>query len=58
MDQITQTHLQNLWSPDRRLQNEAYYAIIEATDRPVDWAYQVWDEVVDNLTHKDNLISR
>jgi hypothetical protein len=54
MDQITQTHWKNLWSPDRRLQTEAYYAIIEATDRPVDWAYQVWDEVVNNLTHKDN----
>ncbi|HKY54017.1 MAG TPA: hypothetical protein VJM08_06925, partial [Anaerolineales bacterium] len=24
------------------------------TEKPVDWAYEVWDEMIDGLTHKDN----
>ena len=27
---------------------------MEATDVPVDWAHDTWDEVVANLTHADN----
>ena len=54
MDKITRTHLDNLWSEDRDLQNKAFFYILEATDKPVDWAYDVWDEMVRNLSHKDN----
>ena len=54
MDKIIQTHFQNIFSPDKDLQNQAYYALIKATDHPVDWAYEVWDETVKNLKHKDN----
>jgi hypothetical protein len=54
MDQTTRTHVSNLNSQDRDLQNEAYYAIIEATSQPIDWAYDVWDDMVAGLTHKDN----
>ena len=54
MDQTTKTHLNNLWSTDNTLQNEAFFYLIEATDQPVDWAYDVWDEMVQNLTHKNN----
>jgi hypothetical protein len=28
--------------------------IIEATDKPVGWAYDVWNKMVENLSHKDN----
>lgn len=44
----------NLWGNNRGLQNEAFFAIIEETDAPVDWAYAIWDDVVANLAHKDN----
>jgi hypothetical protein len=54
MDKITRTNLDNLWSEDRDLQNKAFFYIIEATNRPVDWAHDVWDEIVENLSHKDN----
>ena len=54
MDPTTKTHLDNLWSTDKAIQNEAFFGIIQATDQPVDWAYDVWDEMVENLTHKDN----
>jgi len=54
MDKITRTNLDNLWSEDRDLQNKAFFYITEATNKPVDWAYDVWDEMVKNLSHKDN----
>jgi hypothetical protein len=54
MNKVTRTNLDNLWSNDRELQNRAFTAILKATDRPVDWAYDVWDEVVANLSHPDN----
>jgi len=54
MDITTRTNLDNLWSEDRELQNKAFFYILEATDKPVEWAYPVWDEMVANLSHKDN----
>lgn len=54
MDKITQAVLGNLHSSDKELQNAAFFDILGATDQPVGWAYEVWDEMVANLTHKDN----
>lgn len=55
MDTITHAHLNNLRNDaDREWQNQAFYAVIELTDKPVDWAYTVWDELVTDLKHKDN----
>jgi hypothetical protein len=54
MDEITRTNLDNLRSDDRELQNKAFFYVLEATDKPVDWAYDVWDEMVATLSHKDN----
>ena len=54
MDETTRTNLEYLRSEDRQLQNEAFFSVLEATDKPVDWAYEVWDELVGMLTHKDN----
>ena len=54
MNKAVQTSVTNLWSEDRDLQNEAFFHVLEMTDKPVDWAYDVWDEMVENLTHKDN----
>ena len=48
------TTLEHLWSDDRKLQNEAFLAVMAETDHVVDWAYEVWDEVLLNLSHKDN----
>ena len=54
MDKNTRTNLDDLHSEDRELQNKAFYYILEATDKPVNWAYEVWDDLVKNLSHKDN----
>jgi hypothetical protein len=54
MDKTTRTNLNNLWSEDRQLQNDAFTYILKVTDKPVDWAYEARDELLANLSHKDN----
>lgn len=54
MDTITKTHIQNIDTTDRDVQNKAYAYVMEATSHPVPWAYAVWDEMVALLKHKDN----
>jgi hypothetical protein len=54
VDKKTQEHLNNLRSDDRNLQNEAFFYILKETEKHVDWAYEVWDQLVDGLRHKDN----
>jgi len=44
----------DLWSSDRGAQNRAYTAVLAAAEQPVDWAYEVWDDVVAHLSAKDN----
>ncbi len=54
MYELTQTCLDNPWSEDRELQKKAFSNILDETNKPVDWAYEVWDKLVAGLTHKDN----
>lgn len=54
MDKTIRTHLDNIRSTSGQLQYKAYFALMEETEKPVDWAYEAWDELVDGLTHKDN----
>jgi hypothetical protein len=53
MDAVTRGHCLNIHSPDREIQGAAYSALMEATKQPVDWAYEVWDELVLALGHKE-----
>ena len=54
MNKITRTNLDNLRSEDRELQNKAFLYVLEVTNQPVDWAYEAWDKMVEDLNHKDN----
>ena len=54
MDKLIRTNLAELWSQDREAQGKAFQYILKATDKPVDWAYEAWDDLVQGLTHKDN----
>ena len=54
MDKTIRTQIDNIRSEDGDVQNKAYLYILEKTDKSVDWAYEVWDEMVEGLTHKDN----
>jgi len=54
MDSITQTHWENLRAQDGNLRFEALNYMVAATNQPVNWAYDVWDELLENLRHTDN----
>ena len=54
MDKTIRTQIENIRSENGEVQNKAFTYIINLTDKPVDWAYNVWDEMIDGLTHKDN----
>jgi hypothetical protein len=54
MDQAIRTLLDDIHSADKDTQNKAYFAVIEATDKPVDWTYEAWDQLVADLRDKDN----
>jgi hypothetical protein len=54
VDQLTRTNLENINSKNSKVQYKAFIAILAATDKPVDWAYQVWDEMVERLNDQDN----
>ena len=54
MDKTIRTHIDNIRSENGEIQNKAYFYILEKTDKPVSWAYEVWDEMIDGLADKDN----
>ncbi|WP_153462977.1 hypothetical protein [Sediminibacillus terrae] len=54
MNDTIKSYFENLESPDKNSQYEAFQNIIHATNGKVDWAYEVWDELIDWLTDKDN----
>lgn len=54
MNAAVRKHLKNVRSTDPRAQNAAFMALMKASDRRVDWAYEVWDDLIGMLTEKDN----
>ena len=54
MDEQTRTSLGHLGSGDKELQYQAYMHLLEVTQEPVDWAYEVWDAMLAMLSDKDN----
>ncbi|MBX3013677.1 MAG: hypothetical protein KF832_19305 [Caldilineaceae bacterium] len=54
MSQSIPADLNALWGSERTRQNEAYAAIMAATEQPVAWAYDVWEQAVAHLAHADN----
>jgi hypothetical protein len=54
VDKTIRDNLNNIRSVDKDLQNKAYTSILDMTDKPVDWAYEAWDEMVRGLSHRDN----
>jgi len=54
MDKTTRVSFNNLRSQDGDTRYAAFIEILKVTDGRVDWAYEVWDELVQNLHDKDN----
>ncbi len=54
MDTTIRTHLDNIFSDDGQVQFKAYDYLMKESEKPVDWAYDAWDKLIEGLTHKDN----
>jgi hypothetical protein len=54
MDKKIRTHLDNIRAEDGDLQNKAYTFLLDVTEKPVYWAYEAWDELIEGLSHRDN----
>jgi hypothetical protein len=46
--------LDDLRSPSQDRQNLAFHGLLKASDSPVDWAYEVWDDLLRMLVDGDN----
>lgn len=53
MEPTARTQYDNLYAQDGSLRSEAFHELLRLTDQPVDWAYEVWDDLVARLHHKD-----
>jgi hypothetical protein len=49
-----QARMEDLRSADKDRQNAAFASLEEATQEPVDWAYEVWDDLLRILREGDN----
>jgi len=48
------TRIAGIHSGDRTVQGDAFRSRLADSEGPVTWAYEVWDELVEALTHQDN----
>jgi hypothetical protein len=54
MDATTKKYLDDLHNDDANQRYEAFINVIKITNQPVDWAYDVWDDLLAQLSHKNN----
>ncbi len=54
MDKAIRLAIQNIHSTDRELKNQAFAALLSATDQPVEWAYEAWDGLLHDLKDPEN----
>jgi HEAT repeat protein len=55
--EAVQQHIKNLYSKDKYLQSESYRILMKLTDKPVDFAYDIWDDLL-NILKKGNNTGR
>ena len=54
MNDTIKTLFENAKSKDKQVSYEAYQSILKETEQEVDWAYEVWDQLIADLADKDN----
>lgn len=54
MDRQTQEMIGNLGSEDKDVKYQVFLYVQAATNKPVDWAYEIWERLKNDLTHSDN----
>ncbi len=53
MNKSARDHMNGLRSDDGEAQNAAFAYLMQETEMPVDWAYDIWDDTLAALRHKD-----
>jgi hypothetical protein len=53
MNATVRKDIDNIRSDNGRLQNAAFLALMKTTEKRVPWAYEVWDDLLGMLRHKD-----
>ncbi|MEM1505277.1 hypothetical protein RG959_17905 [Domibacillus sp. 8LH] len=54
MDARVQSYFQDLESDNKGIQYEAYQKVLTETEKEVEWAYEVWDQLLQELTSRDH----
>ncbi|WP_332631316.1 hypothetical protein [Halalkalibacter flavus] len=54
MEEQVQRYFADLESTDKETQYQAYKNILTLAEKEVDWAYEVWDQLVQDLTDRDH----
>ena len=54
MNEKTRTRFEELFGSGREAQHEAFLYFLCLTEKPVAWAYEVWDVLLEKLRDKDN----
>ncbi|HPG39861.1 MAG TPA: hypothetical protein PLP19_11665 [bacterium] len=54
MDQQIKNHIENLKSNDDKIRMDALQNVLKITEQPVDWIYEVWDDMFLLLTDKNS----
>jgi HEAT repeat protein len=54
MDKTTRTTFDNLHSEDGDTRFNAMHIILKMTEERVDWAHEVWDDLLKHLRHENN----
>jgi hypothetical protein len=53
MDALIKSYFDELESRNKETQYEAYKNLLAATEQEVNWAYEVWDQLLEGLTDRD-----
>ncbi|MFD1039708.1 hypothetical protein ACFQ3N_15075 [Virgibacillus byunsanensis] len=54
MDSVTKSYFEDLQSQDKDIRYEAFIYILKSTEEKVEWTYEVWDKLIDDLTDANN----
>lgn len=54
MDAQVQSYFEDLESNDKGIQYEAYQNLLTVTEKKGKWAYEVWDQLLQELTDRDH----
>lgn len=54
MEASVHQHIENIRSNDKHRQNQSYETLLQETNEVVDWAYDVWDDLLNLLKTGDN----